>query len=108
MNTGTILLYLTLAGFSLLTGFSLFEVGYLGILRAGLADPGAVQIFADLVIACTLACVWMVNDARRRGANPWPFVAITLAGGSFGPLLYLLRRQAAVGTTTPTGHGVRP
>ena len=44
----------------------------------------------DLVIACLLISSWMVIDARANGRNPWPYVAITLAAGSFGPLLYLL------------------
>ena len=40
-----------------------------------------------------MACIWMVNDARARGQNAWPFVALTLALGSFGPLLYLALRE---------------
>lgn len=49
----------------------------------------------DLVIALGLVLVWLVQDARAQGRNPWPWVAITLATGSFGPLLYLLTRRPA-------------
>ena len=93
MNWKTGILVLVLLDFTALTGWALYEVGYLGIFQAGLVGPGAMQVLADLVIVCGLACVWMVADARARGANPWPYVLITLAAGSFGPLLYLLQRQ---------------
>lgn len=93
MNWKTGVLVLVLLDFAALTGWAMYEVGYFGIFAAGLAGPGAMQILADLVILGALACVWMVADARARGANPWPFVVITLFAGSFGPLLYLLARQ---------------
>jgi len=37
-----------------------------------------------------LVMVWMWRDARRRGRNPWPWIAAALLLGSFGPLAYLL------------------
>jgi hypothetical protein len=93
MNTRTLSLLLILGGFSALSLYAMYEVGYFGIWQAGLANAGALQILADLVIACLLIIFWMVRDAREHGLNPWPFVLITLAGGSFGPLFYLLRRE---------------
>ena len=88
-----------LSGFSELLrywrGYSLWvmtQVGYIGIWTGALANPGSAQVLADLVVAGLLMCVWMVKDARERGANAWPFVLVTLGGGSFGPLLYLLLR----------------
>ena len=93
MNWKTAVLGLVIIDFAALTGYAILEVGYIGILEGGLANWGATQIFVDLIIACTLAMIWMVRDARQRSLNPWPYVAITLAGGSFGPLLYLLRRE---------------
>lgn len=92
MQWKTFLLALVLAAFAALSIYAMLQVGYLGIWQSGLTSWGAFQILVDLVIACSLICLWMVLDARQRGANPWPYVAITLVSGSFGPLLYLLMR----------------
>ena len=93
MNRRTFILSIVIFDFFLLTAYTVMEVGYLGILDAALLNWGTIQIFTDLVIACSLAIVWMVIDSRERGLNPWPFVIITLALGSFGPLFYLLVRE---------------
>ena len=103
MNTRVLLLLIVLIAFGALTGYALYGVGVLGILRAASADSGAIQIFVDLVIVCALACVWMFFDGRKRGLNPWPYVVITLFTGSFGPLLYLLRRE-----WRPSGNAAPP
>lgn len=95
MNWKIILLAVVLLDFAALSVYAIYQVGYVGLFQAGLASWGAAQILADLVIACSLIIVWMVRDARARGLNPWGFVAITLVAGSFGPLLYLLRRETA-------------
>lgn len=94
MNWKTTVVVIVILAFGVLTGCAVAKVGYIGILDAGLANWGSMQIFVDLVISRALACVWMVLDAREYGANPWPYVVITLFAGSFGPLLYLLRRMA--------------
>ena len=57
----------------------------------------AIQVFADVAIACALILIWLVRDARRRGVSPWPYVVLTLTLGSFGPLIYLLLRELRVG-----------
>lgn len=93
MNWKTILLTIILADFSVVTALALAETGYLGLLEAAMANWATIQIFTDLVIICALAIVWMHEDARARGTNAWPFIVITLFAGSFGPLLYLLRRE---------------
>lgn len=92
MNIKTLLLILVLAVFAAISLYAMLQVGYLGIWQSGLVSWGAFQILVDLVIACGLICIWMVLDARQRGTNPWPYVAITVFSGSFGPLLYLLMR----------------
>jgi hypothetical protein len=87
------LLVLVLVAFGALTAVALQQHGYWGIIAPHFRSTGPGQVFADLVIALTLAMVWMVRDARRLGRNPWPWVVGTLLTGSFGPLLYLLTRR---------------
>lgn len=82
-----------LIGFGALTAAALVDVGYWGIVAPHFQTLGAGQVLADLVILATLSIVWMLGDARRSGVPPWPYVVLTLAAGSFGPLLYLLHRE---------------
>jgi hypothetical protein len=91
-------LLLVIAAFGVLSAIALMDVGYLGIISPHFRSWGAAQVFADLVILAVLACVWMVNDARERGLAVWPFILITLVAGSFGPLCYLLTREARTKT----------
>lgn len=91
------LLTVVIALFSVLTVLALTDVGYLGILEPHFQTWGGGQVFADLVIVCTLACIWMLSDARTSGVSAWPFLVITLFLGSFGPLLYLVAREVRAG-----------
>jgi uncharacterized membrane protein YqjE len=79
--------------FGLLTTLALLEVGYVGLIAMHLQSWGGAQVLVDLVIVSLLACIWMVRDARERGLSAWPFVAITVVAGSFGPLCYLVVRE---------------
>ena len=80
--------------FGVFSSWVMLQVGYMGIWTGALDNPGSQQVLADLVVACGLICIWMVVDAKERGGNAWPFVAVTLVAGSFGPLFYLLMRPA--------------
>jgi len=102
MNWRVLLILVLLADFAVVTGWAMSEVGYVGIFAAGLSGPGAIQILVDLVIVCGLAMVWMVFDAGRHGLNPWPYVLLTVFAGSFGPLVYLLRREWGQGAPAPS------
>ena len=95
-----LLLGLTTAGFGALTVYAALEHGYVGVLEYQAATPAGWQVFVDLVIALAIILAWMVPEARRRGRNPWPYVAITLVAGSFGPLACLL--------LSPRSEGVAP
>ncbi len=75
--------------FSALSAYAVWEVGYMGVVDQFFANPAAWQIAADLVIALTLVAGWMIRDARATGRNVWPYIAVTLALGSIGPLAYL-------------------
>jgi hypothetical protein len=94
MNIRKMLLWFVLIDFAALTAWAVWHVGYVGIFEAGLASPGSIQVLVDLVIALSLACTWMIADARRRGVAAWPWVAATLLLGSLAPLVYLIRRES--------------
>ena len=74
--------------FAALTTWALMNGGIAGILSFH-QSPGGWQVFIDLVIALGLLLTFLVPHARAQGRNPWPWVVMTLALGSFGPLLYL-------------------
>ncbi len=84
------ILIAVLISFGVLTGLALWHHGYWGIIAPHFQSFGAGQVFADLVIALTLAMFWMVADAKKTGRNPIGWIILTLVLGSFGPLCYLL------------------
>ena len=94
------LLILVLAAFGVYSGYVVYEVGYLGILHSHLSNAGGIQVFCDLAVSLSLACIWMLRDARASGRNAWPYLIATLFLGSFGPLLYLLFRPAGEARST--------
>lgn len=85
-----VVLFLALAAFGLFSTHVMWQVGYLGIWQAGMSSAGAWQLLVDLVLMSCIALGLLWRDARRSGRRLWPFALITLAAGSFGPLLYLL------------------
>jgi hypothetical protein len=87
-------LFLALAAFGAFSLHVMWEIGYFGIWQAATANVGTWQLLLDFVILSFLAAGYMVRDARRTGRTVWPFVAITIAAGSFGPLLYLVLQPA--------------
>lgn len=97
MSTRLLALLVVLVAFGVLSAVALSDVGYVGIVEPLFRSWGAAQVGVDLVIFALLACIWMVTDARHRGATAWPFVLLTLVGGSFGPLLYLTMREITQG-----------
>lgn len=93
MTTRTFTLVAVILAFTALTVRALMDFGYIGLIAFHLTNWGSGQLLADLTIACLFLCVWMYHDAPQRGLSAWPFILITLAAGSFGPLLYLLVRE---------------
>lgn len=102
MTKKTALLLLATALLTIISVFAIKDHGYIGIFTFHLQATAGMQVFLDLVIACSLAIVWMWQDAQRHGRNPWPFIVLTLLGGSFGPLLYLLLGQGQEQAADPT------
>ncbi len=72
--------------------YSIYLYGYVGFFRVILANFGGFTAFLDLAIALVLILVWIGDDARERNTSAVPYVILTLALGSVGPLLYLFRR----------------
>jgi hypothetical protein len=89
-NAMRTILFIVLAAFGAFSLYAMWQVGYLGIWQAGMASVGAWQVLLDLVVMSfiTLGFIW--RDAKRTGRTVWPFALLTIAAGSFGPLLYLL------------------
>ena len=101
MSNRLSILVLVITAFGVLTTLALMDVGYVGILAPHFKSYGEAQVLADLVILGVLSCIWMVRDARDSGIAAWPFIAITLVAGSFGPLLYLVVREWRISTRRP-------
>lgn len=91
-----VVLVVVLGVFSAFSALALWTHGYWGLFEHQLQSLAGMQVLADLVIALSLFAAWVWNDARRAGRNPWPWLVLTLVGGSIGPLLYLATRRAAV------------
>ena len=92
MNGKQILLSLVLVDFLAATAWALIALGPAEAFATVMHNPATMLITFDLLIALSIATVWMVGDAKQRGTNPWPFVALTLATGSAGPLAYVIGR----------------
>ncbi|MFQ5418182.1 MAG: DUF2834 domain-containing protein [Myxococcota bacterium] len=93
MNWIKIGLFVVLLDFVAFTAWVVATGGTPGeIVAAFSASPWTLQVAVDLVLALSLVCVWMWNDAKSRGANPVPWVAATVLTGSIAPLAYLLLR----------------
>ena len=88
-------LALVLIPFSVLTAGALWQVGYPGLFTQQFDNYGTWQVLFDLFIAVGICMYWLWTDALKTGRNPWPWLLLSLAAGSFGPLLYLLTRKEA-------------
>ena len=95
MTRKQILFIFLFIAFAILSSWATYRVGIAGIFAAGMNNPGGIQIFVDLIIACSVAWTFMWPDAKRRGINPMPYVIGTLALGSFGLLGYVIRRESS-------------
>lgn len=80
---------IALIPFTILTVYSIMDVGVVGIFKHQFASSGGMQVFFDLVIAATLILFWLVPHAKSHNRNPLLYIVLTLIAGSYGPLLYL-------------------
>jgi hypothetical protein len=72
--------------------YSVYLYGYIGFFRMVVANFAGITAFVDLLIALVLILVWMGEDAGQRNFSAIPYLVLTIALGSVGPLLYLIRR----------------
>jgi len=93
MTPKTLVLALVLSLFTAANFYGLAVHGYLGFFEALASTTAGIVAFTDLVIALTLAMLWMWSDARERALPLWPYLLLTLALGSVGPLSYLIHRE---------------
>jgi hypothetical protein len=94
MNRRQLVLSSALIVLFAMDAYSVYLYGYIGFLRMVLANFAGVTAFVDLLIALVLIIVWMGEDARERNVSAIPYLVITIALGSIGPLVYLIRRFA--------------
>jgi hypothetical protein len=94
MNRKQILLTILLVDFLALNVWAIAKIGYLEIFAAILDGPGTIVLAVDLLIAIGMVLAWMWVDARKHGLAFLPYLPLTLALGSVGPLLYLIRRES--------------
>ncbi|MGH7949472.1 MAG: DUF2834 domain-containing protein [Candidatus Binataceae bacterium] len=108
MNWKRIVAAIVLADFTALSAYAVYEVGYVGFFGMMMANIATITVFTDLVIALSMAAIWMIIDARRRGISPTPYLVLTLALGSVGPLAYLVRTlgsESEQSSHVATHHG---
>ncbi|MDP2820205.1 MAG: DUF2834 domain-containing protein [Polaromonas sp.] len=87
---------LVLIPFTVLSMASLWQVGYWALFTQQFANFGTQQVLADLLIAVGICMYWMWRDAQNTGRNPWPWLALSMVSGSFGPLLYFITAKKRV------------
>lgn len=79
----------TLLPFGALSLYALWQVGYVGLFQYQLAEPAGWQVLCDLVVSLIIVLAYIDPELKRVEKSVLPWVALTLALGSFGPLLYL-------------------
>lgn len=100
MTIRLVFLAIVVLAFGSLSAIALANVGLWGIIQPHFRSWGGAQVFTDLVIMGLIAIYWMIRDARTHRVAAWPFVVLTLALGSFGPLLYLIVRELRTTSTS--------
>lgn len=94
-SAGRWLALLVLLGFAAYTGWTML-IAQQSLIAFGLqlmARPDTAQVVIDLYVMAGLGCMWMVSDHRARGGS-WvgvlPYLLLTAAFVSMGPLLYIV------------------
>lgn len=107
MNRKQIAISAVLIAFLAQDAYALYLYGYLGFFRMVLANVAGIATMVDLTVALVLIAVWMSEDARQHNLSALPYLVVTVALGSAGPLLYLIRRFGAAPVDNPTAFAPR-
>jgi hypothetical protein len=94
MQRSKLIALIVLIAFGIQGLYIMGHIGYWAIWTNNLNHLAGQQALADLCIALSFVMVWMWRDAKATGRNVWPWIVLTLAAGSFGPLIYLLTRKS--------------
>ena len=100
MNLKQIGVGIVLLALAALDALAVEQYGYIGLFRLATSSFGTIVLTTDMVIALTLVAIWMGRDANERGVSAIPYLILTLALGSIGPLLYLLVRLGSESPAT--------
>ena len=106
MNFRAFLLLDVLVAFLAFTLWVIESVGYAGFFEQTLASPVGIQLLVDVVLALSLALLWMRGDSKGSGVPFAPYLVLTLVLGSVGPLSYLLHRELR--SRRETGRAAEP
>ncbi|HEY8123126.1 MAG TPA: hypothetical protein VII78_17535 [Myxococcota bacterium] len=101
MSTRQLVYSAVLLPFLALTAYVLATAGLLGFYVEMLRSTSTVLAGVDLTISLCLVLLWMRGDSRATRTPFAPYVAITLALGVAGPLLYLIHREARALRSAP-------
>ncbi|MBZ5708176.1 hypothetical protein [Nannocystis pusilla] len=96
MNTRQIVLAVLALDFLALSAYVVANHGYVGMFVELFSTWPGILTGVDLTLALLMIMSWMLVDARKHGLGVVPYLAVTLAFGSLGPLAYLIRRERAL------------
>jgi hypothetical protein len=103
MSAARVILWAVFAGFSLLTIEVLAEFGYAGFVDWAFHNFATTLLAIDLIIALALVSAGVIRHAAEHGHRAWPYLLLTLAFGSAGPLLYFARHLTTRDVVAPRG-----
>jgi hypothetical protein len=93
MNARLLALLAILLPYLALASYVLATAGLAGFYAEMTRSASTGLAGVDLAISLTLVLLWMHADSRTTRAPFAPYLAVTLAIGVAGPLLYLIHRE---------------
>ena len=108
MTKKQILLTLVLADFVAFTAYCVWDQGMSTVLAEVFGGLWTTQLAVDFLLSLGAIAFWIHGDAKSRGANPWPWVALTLGTDSIGWLVYLIARPSEERLSAPTLRATMP